>query len=338
MEERLASLKQIYEAYPPSRSEDWNMLALSGGGSDGAFGAGLLVGWTQRGTRPTFRVVTGISIGSIIAPFAYLGPDYDDELREIFTTLSTDQVAKKNVLAGLLGGSALADVTGMEQLIARYATAEVLAAIAEESRRGRILLIGTTNLDAQRPVIWSISQIALSDYPDKVALFQKIIQASAAIPGAFPPVSIEVEAEGASYTELHVDGGVANQVFAYPPQFSREHIDEVIGHTPRRRLFIIRNGKVTPEYSVTRDELLPIAGRSISTLIKTQGVGDLYRLYTQAERDKLDFNLAFIPPEFTQVSQEAFDNAYMRALFDLGYELGRSGDPWHKKPPGVNDR
>jgi predicted acylesterase/phospholipase RssA len=337
LDARISEQRELQLADQQDPSETWNMLALSGGGSNGAFGAGLLVGWTEHGTRPSFRVVTGISIGSIIAPFAFLGPAYDAQLREIFTTLSTDQVLERDVIGGLFGGAALTDVTGLEELIARHATEQVLSEIADESRRGRFLLIGTTNLDAQRPVIWNISRLALSDYPEKLNLFRKIIQASAAIPGVFPPVSIDVEANGARFTELHVDGGVTTQVFAYPPQLTSERIDALLGFNPNRRLYVVRNGKITPEYVVTNAELLPITGRSIDTLIKTQGLGDLYRIYTLARRDGIDYNLAVIPPSFTQVSTEAFDQSYMQALFEIGYEQGRIGYPWNKEPPGVGD-
>ncbi len=105
---------------------------------------------------------------------------------------------------------------GSQELIARYYDEKVLEALAVEARKGRVLNIGTTNLDVERPVIWRISAIATSDHPDRLELIRKIILASASIPAAFPPVTIEVEANGQFYDELHVDGGTSSQVFLYP--------------------------------------------------------------------------------------------------------------------------
>jgi hypothetical protein len=161
------------------------ILALSGGGGDGAFGAGLLKGWSTRGDRPEFEVVTGVSAGAIIAPFAFLGSEYDDELEEIWTHYQTSQIVTAQILPGLLGGSALTDSQPMADLIAQYVDKKLLRRVAQEYMRGRMLLVGTTNLDAQRPVVWNMGEIARSGHPDALELFRKVILASAAIPGAF---------------------------------------------------------------------------------------------------------------------------------------------------------
>ena len=317
------------------REKHWNILALSGGGPDGAYGAGLLNGWSQRGTRPEFKVVTGISTGAIIAPFAFLGPKYDGQLRKFYTTVKTDDILVTRIVAGLLGGAALADTTGFEKLIAEHTSEKMLDEIAAEARKGRYLLIGTTNLDAQRPVIWSIGHLAVSRHPNRLDLFRRIIRASAAIPGAFPPVTIDVTANGKKYAELHVDGSVTNQVFAYPPQLTTAAIDKYLGYRPRRTLYIIRNAQVSPEYQVTDGGVLPIAVRSIDTLLKSYGVGDLYRLYAIARRDRLEYNLTYIPDSFRETPKELFDPEYMRKLFDLGYQTGLSGVAWQNVPPGL---
>ena len=158
-----------------------------------------------------------------------------------------------------------------------------------------------------------------------LALIRKIILASAAIPGAFPPVDISVTADGQQFQEMHVDGGVTRQVFLYPPGFSPKDVDKAIGWKMKRRLFIVRNTKIDPEFAVTKDQLIPIASRSISTLIKTQGIGDLYQIYSTAKRDGVDYNLAYIPQDFDVVSTSGFDKAYMNALYQRGYEMGRAG-------------
>jgi predicted acylesterase/phospholipase RssA len=191
-------------------------LAVSGGGENGAFGAGLLVGWTATGTRPTFKLVTGISTGALIAPFAFLGSAYDPALKAIYTQISPKDVLEHRwIISGLLG-DALATNEPLYRTIQRYVTPELLQAIGQQYQRGRLLLIATTDLDAGRPVIWDVGKIAASGRPGSVTLIQKILLASAAIPVAFPPVMINVEADGKQYQEMNVDGGASAQVFVYP--------------------------------------------------------------------------------------------------------------------------
>jgi predicted acylesterase/phospholipase RssA len=338
-EQRIAAIRELYGDKASKVSRNSNFLTLSGGGSDGAFGAGLLVGWTERGDRPHFDFVTGVSTGAMMAPLAFLGPKYDAQLKEAYTTLTDSDVATSQVFSAVVGASAgLADTTPLKALVAKYMTAEMLQEIASEHRNGRALMISTTNLDAQRAVIWDIGAIAASGSPLSLNLVRQIILASAAIPGAFPPVGIEVTANGKRYQELHVDGGVTRQVFLYPPGFSPKVIDKAIGWKIRRRVFIIRNTKVDPEFAETKDQLILIATRSISTLIKTQGIGDLYQIYTTARRDGVDYNLAYIPSDFAVPAKSAFDKDYMNALFQRGYELGRAGYQWQKEPPGLDTK
>jgi hypothetical protein len=310
-----------------------SFLAISGGGADGAFGAGLLVGWTARGTRPEFDIVTGISTGALTAPFAFLGPRYDPVLKEIYTTYDTHDLVRKQPVQGFLGGQSLASNAPLANVMARYVDSKLLAAVAQEHARGRRLLIGTTNLDAQRPVIWDMGRIASSKNPGALELFRNVLLASAAIPGVFSPVHIQVEADGKVYEEMHVDGGTTNQVFLLPSQLKTDKIDARLGIKAKRRLYIIRNGRVDPEFKVVRASTMAIAGRSISTLIKTQGIGDLFQLYDLARRNRIDYNLAYIPSDFPDTSNESFDKRYMSDLYALGYQLGRTGNPWVKVPP-----
>lgn len=311
------------------------ILALSGGGGDGAFGAGVLKGWTASGQRPEFEVVTGVSAGAIIAPFAYLGPRYDDELEEIWTQYRTSQIATASILPGLLGGTALTDNTPMRELIARYVTPRLLREIAREYGRGRMLLVGTTNLDAQRQVVWNMGEIAASGGPHALALFRNVILASAAIPGAFPPVEIAVRADGRSYTEMHVDGGTTRELFVSPVNVPLATFDRFYRTKPIRKLYIIKNGKVTPEQEVVAPSTVTIAARAITTLIKNQSLGDTYRIYRAAQDDGADFNFLAVPPDFDGKANEFFDPAYQRALFDKGFELGRRRSSWQKSPPDL---
>lgn len=308
-------------------------LALSGGGPNGAFGAGLLAGWTWQGTRPQFEVVTGISAGAIIAPFAFLGPRYDKQLEEIWTEYETSEIVTAQILPGLLGGPSLADTTPLAKLVARYVDRRLLRAIAAEYRRGRMLLIGTTNLDAQRPVIWNMGEIAASSHPKAVDLFRQVIMASAAIPGAFPPVHIAVETDGQVVEEMHVDGGVTRQVFIAPVQLKLTTFDALYGdRKPVRRIYIITNGKVSPEFEPVQPTAISIAARSITTLTKTHNEGDIYRIWRMARDSGAAFNLAAIPASFNVKSKQAFDPVYQRALYKVGYEMGLAGGGWTNIP------
>jgi predicted acylesterase/phospholipase RssA len=298
-----------------------NLLAISGGAEDGAFGAGLLVGWSDAGTRPTFDLVTGVSSGALIAPFVFLGRERDGQLREIFTKYGRKDIYTYNV-HGLIDGSALADDTPLAHLIEKYVDDAFLQDVARERSKGRILLIGTTNLDTQRPVLWDMGRIAMSNNPDAIVLFRKILLASATLPGVFPPVRIQVRVGGKDYDELHVDGGITRQVFIAPSIFSFASGNQKPGRTvTKQRLYVIRNGKIDPEWQPVSENVLSITTRSISTLIKNQGIGDLYRIYSITKRDGIDFNLASIPPDFNEVHNESFDPRYMNALFDRGYDL-----------------
>lgn len=306
-------------------------LAISGGGENGAFGAGLLVGWTKAGTRPTFKVVTGISTGALTAPYAFLGSAYDEDLREIYTTLSAKDVLEaRGLISGALFHDAMADNAPLRQTVAKYFNQAMLDAIAAEYRKGRILLIGTTDLDARRPVIWNITKIAASGQPQSLKLVQDLLVASAAIPGAFPPMMIDVEVDGKHYQEMHVDGGASAQVFIYPPGLNLS----TSGIVRKRTLYVIRNARLDPDWAKVDRSTMTIAARAISSLIQTQGMGDLYRIYSIAERDGLDFNLAYIPTSFTRTLKEPFETAYMKELFQVGYDMAVKGYPWVKAPPG----
>lgn len=313
-----------------------SFLALSGGGENGAFGAGLLIGWSASGTRPQFRLVTGVSTGSLIAPFAFLGPSYDDRLRAIFTTISKRNVLDSNgLLTAVFFGDALADTAPLYRLIERYADQQMLRAIADQYAKGRLLFIGTTNLDAQRPVIWNIGAIAASGKPGALDLFRRILLASAAIPGAFPPVMIDVEAGGRHYQEMHVDGGAVAQAFLYPVGFQFQREAAAAGIKRQRTVYVIRNGRLDADWASTNRHLLSITGRAISTMIHYSGVNDVLRIYATARRDRLNFRLAYIGADFPDEPHPQFDTAYMRSLFDYAYRQAAGGYPWRTAPPGL---
>ena len=331
---RAAQLRARYARQKPPRT--FNYLALSGGGADGAYGAGFLVGWSESGRRPQFEVVTGISTGAMIAPFAFLGRDYDQQLQTAYLSVSTSDVGTPRLVAALAGAPSLADNTPLKNMIEQFASEELIQAIAAQHRLGRRLLVGTTNLDAGRPVVWDMGAIAASDDPGASELFRSVLLASASVPGVFPPVTIEVAADGRRYQELHVDGGVATQVFLFPTQVRLRGTERKYGFRFRRRLFVIRNTKLESVWAETEAKALEITKRSLSTLMRYQGIGDLIRLYRRSKRDGMDYNLTYIPPSWTRQEGEAFDPEYMRALFEVGYEEGKAGGRWKKAPPGFS--
>jgi hypothetical protein len=306
-------------------------LAVSGGGDNGAFGAGLLNGWSELGTRPTFKAVTGVSTGALIAPFAFLGSAYDPPLREVYTTMTPDKIYRTRGFSAALFNDSMADTTPLSLVIAKYFDQTMLDAIAAEYQKGRLLMIGTTDLDAQRPVIWNIGAIAASGRPGALDLVRKILRASAAIPGAFQPVLIDVELDGKKYQELHVDGGAIAQLFLYPPTVDLSQL----GVKRERRAYIIRNARLDPDYAMAERRTIDIAGRAISTMLAASGKNDVLRVYFISQRDGVDYNLAYIGADFDQPKQEEFDQTYMRALYDYGYRQIKAGQAWHKAPPGL---
>ena len=239
-----------------------NFLAISGGSDNGAFGAGLLNGWTAAGNRPEFKIVTGVSTGSLIAPLAFLGPDYDDELKAAYTTISKKDIYEERGLLAAVFDDGMADSRPLLRLVERYVTPEVLTKIAAEYEKGRLLLVATTDLDARGAVIWNMTAIAASGDPGALDLFRKILVASASVPGVFPPVMIEVEANETKYQEMHVDGGAMAQVFLYPPHIDVEALSAQYGAVRKRTLYLIRNASLEPEWANVDRRTLDIAGRA----------------------------------------------------------------------------
>ena len=310
-----------------------NYLALSGGGSDGAFGAGLLTGWSKSGTRPQFDVVTGISAGALIAPFAFLGSAYDRQLEEIWTHYGDDELIVKQPLAALFGGPSAVDTQPLADIIARYVDHKLLAAVAREYRNGRILLIGTTNIDAKRPVVWNMGEIALSRDPQALRLFRDVLLASAAIPGLMTPVKIKVDAGGESFEELHVDGGVTRQVFLTPVAMKLTDFDRFYDTPPLRRIYVIRNGRLKPQYRPVEGSAAILAATSISALLDNQASGDMYRIFAVAERAGAEFRLAADQSGIQQTGSALFDRTYMTKLFASARNQAARGYPWLKTVP-----
>jgi len=310
-------------------------VALSGGGPNGAFGAGFLKGWTQSGQRPVFKIVTGVSTGALMAPFAMLGPQYDEAVREFYTTKSSRNIFRMlSIVPQLLAGESLADTGPLAGIIEDNVDAQFLAAIAAAHNRGQRLYMGTVDLDAQRFVVWNMGLIAERGDRQAVELFRRVMLASSSVPVAFPPVYFDVEVGGRIFDEMHVDGSVATRVFYNGGLFSLAELSAKAGLGPvAEDAYIIHNGQLLPVPEVTPRTLRGIARRSFEAAGKAAIVGDLFRIYAATQREGAGYHWVTIPEEFDLRGNEVFDPVKMSALYDLGYEVARGGPPWRTGPP-----
>jgi len=310
-------------------------LAISGGADNGAFTAGFLNGWTKTGTRPQFKLVTGVSTGALIAPFAFLGEAYDETLKSIYTNISRKDIVKDRIFYSVFLQDAMADTTPLSQLLKAKVTQNMVDAIAAEYAKGRMLFLATTNLDARSPVIWNVTKIAASGQPGALDLIQKIMLASGSIPGAFPPVMFRVEANGKRYEEMHVDGSTSAQVFVYWAGLQLEKLAEEHHAVRERKVYILCNARLDPEWGEVERRTLSITFKSIATLLEYHVIGDMYRIYAITKRDGTDFNLAYIPSTFKVPRTKEFDTVYMRQLYQFGFEQEATGYSWAKVPPSL---
>lgn len=310
-----------------------NILALSGGGANGAFGAGLLAGWTESGKRPTFDIVTGSSTGALIAPFAFLGSAYDETISDLYATATRDSIYTPKILSGLISGSALSDTSSLKKQIETHITPALINEIAKEYKKGRRLFVMTTHFDAMRPMFWDIGYIANHRKADGVDLIRKVILASTSVPVLFPPVPIEWETNGEKFTELHVDGGVTRSVFAYPSQLNVSVLDKQDDIKLDRKIYVVINGNSALGYAPAPVDVLGIAERTINGLLQHQTHADIERIYHLAKRDGVDFNIIEIPDSFNADGATAFDSDYMNALLGIGKEIAKKNNFWYKKPP-----
>lgn len=308
-----ANSAQDYARAVPQSPGPW--LVLSSGGEDGAYGAGFLNGWTAAGNRPDFPVITGISTGALMAVYAFAGPKYDDVLRTSYTGISAADIFEVNPTP-----ESLVDTWPLKRLIEKNVTAEVLADVAAQYKRGRRLFVLTTNLDAGRGVVWDMGAIAEKGDERALGLFRNILLASASIPGEFPPVYIEAEANGRRFQEMHVDGGVNGPMYIAPESYLLPGSNQRL---PMSQLYVILNGKVTTEFSPPHRALASILGRSIWLALQMGARMDMALFYQAARRDGIDFNLTLVDGSFNNKARGAFDPDYMKVLYDRGFDLGK---------------
>lgn len=312
------------------------VLAISGGGANGSFAAGLLAGWTKAGTRPEFHVVTGVSVGALEAPFAFLGPKYDKVLRELFSRLSSNDLFPQRPRLVAYFSDALASAQPLASLINEVIDEPLMRAIAAEHGKGRRLFVGTTHVYAGRQMVWDIGAIAASGRPEALDLVRRVLLASAAVPILLPPVYFEVVADGKRYQEMHVDGGITREAFVGPPGLDWSAAAQALGTARQTHFYVIRNGRAKAEYMVMEPRALPLGQHAMHQLSQALGLGDLYRIYLRAEREHAIFHAAWIGSDFAAPWDDWYDAPYVHALFDYGYAKAIEGDVWHPQPPGLD--
>ncbi len=311
-------------------------LALSGGADDGAYGAGILNGWTVAGTRPQFTVVSGVSTGALIGLLAFLGPGYDAQLAALYTETAREEIYRPKSGAALLGSSIL-DETPFRQRVAEAVGTKTLAEVAREHAKGRRFLVITTNLDAQRGTVWDMGAIAASGHPGALKLFRDVLIASASPPGLFAPTYIEVEANGRRFKEMHVDGAIGDPVFS-PADILVLTRGMAAPESPvKRTLYVLVNSTLRPQFEVVKNNTIPIVYRSFSTLGMKSLMAEVYRANRVAHEHDIDFNLTFIGADFQAKPAEAFDLEYRRKLYAYARERALTGEPWRKEPPHAQD-
>jgi hypothetical protein len=312
----------------PQASGPW--LAISGGGSDGAYGAGVLTGWTEAGTRPEFAVVTGSSIGSLIAPFAFLGPRYDEEIRKNFTTIAAADIFEDRVTR-----DSLFDHWPLKRIIEQRVTPKLLSEIAAEHARGRRLFVATTNLDAGRRVLWNMGAIAARGDDKALKLFRDVLLASCSIPGFFSPIGIEVESNGKRFEEMHNDGTLTAPFFAIP-----ESMIAAGGPSrpPLAQLYVIVNSKLGPEFQMPSRTIPGVLGRSIAVALTAALRAEVMLIQVAAQRHGIALHIAYVDSAFNVPSRGPFDGKYMQALYDFGVTAGKKGTAFEKAVPDLSMR
>lgn len=309
-----------------------NVLALSGGGAYGAYSAGLLAGWTCTGTRPEFDVVTGVSTGALIAPFAFLGPEYDARAAHLYTQVKAEDVFRIRTWVSIPFKDAVASSAPFRALIDSQITPELMTRIAAEHRKGRRLYAGTTNLDTGRLVVWDLGAIACRPCPEGCHLFRDVLLASCAVPGMLPPVRFDLDVDGKRVTELHADGGASAPLFVPTGVFAA-----TAGGAGDANLYLVIAGKLYPETAPVRARVLPVLAASTTSVLYAHCRAECANLYGMARASGMRYHLTALPQDFQTVdSSVRFEPDEMTKLFAEGLRHGSSGPAWHPAPPAMS--
>lgn len=315
--------------------EQLNILALSGGGVNGAYGAGVLMGLQEKGELKDYAIITGISAGALIAPFVFIGGDAMPKMKEVMLNINDKSVLGKKNFLNTLFKDAFTDGENLYDFIADAYPEPMIEAMAQQHRNGKRLFIGSTHFDSGELVIWNIGAIANSDLADKSELIYKVLAASASIPGVFPPQFIDVEHDGETLEELHVDGGLAAQVFFNPSNFNYQQISEALGLEKAPQLDVIRNGALKAPYRPLKDKGLDLVSKSVSSLTLAQTRGDLYRMKYISEINDIEMQFTYIDQDFgyAKVTKDMFDQHYLLTIYEYGFKKATQGQLWVTELP-----
>jgi predicted acylesterase/phospholipase RssA len=308
-------------------SGELQLLALSGGGANGAYGAGVMYGWGRRGDRPEFEVVTGVSAGALIAPFVFAGPAFDPALREAFTDGRSKDLLRSRGLGALLWPGVFKPEP-LRKLITNSVTPGLIEAVAAEHRKGRRLFIATTSLDTQTQVVWDMGALAQRTDPASRQLFQNILIASSSIPGVFPPVLLTFERGGQAVSELHADGGTVANFFVAPQAV----LGDPTRTTRAAHIFILLNSRTTPRFAVVPVGGLKIIARSFDTMLKSLTRSELTNVKLAASDKGLRLDVGEIPDELDENFLD-FSQTHMQALFAAGEQRGMAATAFQTVAP-----
>lgn len=306
-----------------------DILALSGGGSGGAYGAGVLAGMARAHTRPQFEMVTGVSAGALLAPFAYLGADWDGRMREAFTGELSARLLRsptRTVLSRLLSPRGLPHHNALFKLVDHFVTPAMIAAVAQDAATGRRLVVATTDLDKHETVLWNLGEIARQGGPKARRLFRDVLIASASVPGVFPPVLIRVREGDREYDEMHVDGGVTTSVFSTPLIAGIQSTDLPL--LRGSHLYMIVNGQLARTPQTTRYNTIDIISNALAAEMTYKTREAIVDNISAAKRLHMQFSLTEVPVDYLQTSFIDFDQAHMLALFDYAADCAAHGLVW----------
>ncbi|MCL1065780.1 patatin-like phospholipase family protein [Shewanella olleyana] len=312
-----------------------NVLVLSGGGAKGAFGAGVINGLNDSGSLDEYTIVTGISAGSLIAPFVFVGGDEIAHLKDVMVGINDKMIMGKRNFLNTVLKDAFTNGESLYGFIESVFTDEFIEKIAQQHRDGKRLFIGTTQFDSEELSIWNIGSIANSKMENKQALIHQVLAASASIPGVFPPQFIKVNYKGQQYEELHVDGGMSLQMFFEPIGEDYQKILTALGLSNKMQVHVIRNGMLKMPYEAQKDSGMALLVRSLKSLTIQQNVGNLYQILYQGEVKQFDVGFTYVEDSFEAEpgSKDMFDTQFMNALYEYGYKKGMTGSPWGQSLP-----
>jgi predicted acylesterase/phospholipase RssA len=299
-------------------------LVLSGGGAGGAFGAGALVGLTRRHQRPQYDVVTGVSAGALIAPFAFLGPDWDAQLTEAFTSGRAAEMSVHGLLGLPFGASRRS--AALKALVDQYVTTDLIRAVAREAASGRLLWVATTDLDKEETVIWDMGAIAARGGEPARKLFRDVLVASASIPGVFSPVLIHVQEGGTSYDEMHVDGNASTSLFVAPVAAYFALLDQ--RSLEGARVYVLINGQIIDAPETTPYKLGPIMARTFSVALKHMSRAQVVAVDQFAEKYAMSVQSSYLPFDYPKYNSADFRASSMRPLFEYGERCAETGRLW----------